>query len=480
MLGMDKLIIACYFFFIQNLGFACDQAPTDINRNDQNLGPSRDQDSIGYCYAFSAADLYEQWLKKNNYIPADQHISGFALGLADHAQAWDERTRQFNNLGILRNTNLRELTNYRGQRQLELDTLNEQFVNQVRQSMNNLPEYPLFTDRLAYFRTLAQDHQEKANLRTELEATLASMEQSVLENNPNLALEQQRLIQLKADIEHQWGIIIGFVDFTHTDILQSDTGLRVQGGKSEELLAEHWNSICYESEVSSSDIHVKNLYENYRELYAGSSATPDDLSGAIGFLNSLSHEDRNQCANFMMATTLFPGLPFQDLTSFTNWVGQGNFQGSMIQQFLNESCTRKSPPVQPEINITKITSNITFPIRNNENVLQAIDNAITSGKVASIGYNSSILFGDLSPETFGPHESVIVGKANLCGEEAYILRNTYGEEFCDYARSEFKSNESNQFQGALSLTYQCDDQGNFIIPKNLLKDGLYSATTISN
>lgn len=460
----------------------CNEAPTDIRRNDEHLGPTRDQDSIGYCYAFSAADLYEQWLKKNGHMPLDQHVSGVGLGLVDHSQAWDERTRRFNSLGLARNTNLSEISSQTRDRQRELDALRESVPQRIRQGMSELPEYPNFVERLTQYRALGDEDPQKAALRSELEATLSSMEQSVVQNDPTLATDQRRQFELESNIESQWAVT-GLFDFEETDVNQfRDQGLSIQGGKSDELLQNHWNSFCFESEVNSSDLDVRRLYESYRELYEGMTATPDDLSGGLGFLNSMNHEDRNQCANFTMATTMFPGLPFQDLESFTAWVGQGNLQGSVVQGFLNEACRRKAPPVQPQIAVTTISEYPTFPITGNENVLEAIESSLSEGKIASIGYNVDILFGDMrnGQYEFLGHESLVVGKANLCGAESYIVRNTYGEEMCDYTKNLFDNNPRNIYRLAFSETYQCDDQGNFIIPKRTLRDAIYSATTISN
>lgn len=59
------------------------------HNNDQFLGPTRDQDSIGYCFAYAGADLYEHWLKKKGLMDKKEHVSAMAMGMKTHKQSWD-------------------------------------------------------------------------------------------------------------------------------------------------------------------------------------------------------------------------------------------------------------------------------------------------------------------------------------------------------------------------------------------------------
>ncbi|MBP9681992.1 MAG: hypothetical protein KBD76_11345 [Bacteriovorax sp.] len=59
------------------------------HNNDQFLGPTRDQGSIGYCYAYAGADLYEHWLKKKGLMDKKEHVSAMAMGMMYHKRSWD-------------------------------------------------------------------------------------------------------------------------------------------------------------------------------------------------------------------------------------------------------------------------------------------------------------------------------------------------------------------------------------------------------
>ncbi|MBU6376837.1 MAG: hypothetical protein KGQ59_12620, partial [Bdellovibrionales bacterium] len=86
----------------QNKGPACDvhdgtkRQVRDVRNHAQTkdasgklkpvLSRTRDQNDMGYCYAYAAADMLEVWLKKKNQMPQDQNVSALAMALHDQSK----------------------------------------------------------------------------------------------------------------------------------------------------------------------------------------------------------------------------------------------------------------------------------------------------------------------------------------------------------------------------------------------------------
>ena len=72
-----------------------DGVARNLLRNDQYLGPVRDQGDTGQCSAYAASDMLEVWLKSKGRLPIDQYLSGLGLGLNHHSTRWRRRAAQY-------------------------------------------------------------------------------------------------------------------------------------------------------------------------------------------------------------------------------------------------------------------------------------------------------------------------------------------------------------------------------------------------
>lgn len=495
-----------------------------IKSNDKNLPPSRDQDSIGYCYAYATADMYETWLKSKNYIDNSESISAVALGLADHKENWDKRTQEFN---LIKSAPAASLES----RYQESSALYEN-LKQIK-AEHSAAQSKLISEKYSQevavikelFSSESEADKEKANiLQKELKAKINS-EEEIKEIVARFAAASQQLNQSGPPIA-----ISSVYDIREANVANPDNKLRVQGGQSQKLLEKLWDSYCFESEVSSKDLQIKKVYTDYRDLLDDSSITPDSINRALGYINSDNFEERNTCASLAITQSIFQNLPFSSPEEFKKFIDSSDPQRSLVQQILEKSCKPKAPPVKPSIKSVAV-SEVTVPVQNNEKVLAAIDSALELGQIASVGYNVNILLTPDSTE-LGAHESTIIGSAKLCGEEAYILRNTYGVESCKNFQGKYLKKAQNnlpinmefatclvdtqeksakkypncsdnkclsakgnfekelldtcyairdKYQSEnIELPYACDSKGNFIIPKTKFKKGVYLANYIDN
>ncbi len=495
-----------------------------IQRNDQNLSALRDQDSIGYCYAFASADMYEAWLKSKNFMKKEDSVSAVAFGLADHKDNWDKRTQEFNLIKPAPEASLES-------RYQESSELNEKLL-EIR-SEHSAAQSKLLQEKFAQDVTLIKqllgsesdvDKERGKSLQNELRAKVNS-EEEIKEITERFATTSQQLTQSGAPIT-----ISSVYDIREIHVANPDNKYKVQGGQSQKLLGKLWDSYCLESEVSSKDLEIKKVYTDYRDLLDDASITPDSINRALGYINSDNFEERNSCASLAITQSIFQNLPFSSPEDFKSFIDSSDPQRSLVQQMLEKSCDPKSPPIKPSIKSVGVEK-VSIPVQNNEKVLAAIDSALELGQIASVGYNVNILLTPNSTE-LGAHESTIVGTAKLCGEDSYILRNTYGAESCknfqarylkkaqeklpvnmefatcilDYQEKSAKkfSNcndnkclstkgnfEKEQLDSCLAirdkfysenikLPYACDEKGNFIIPKTNLKNGVYLANYIDN
>lgn len=496
-----------------------------VKINDQFLGPTRDQDSIGYCYAYATADMYEHWLKSKNYMAKDQSVSAVALGLLDHKDNWDKRTEEFNQIKPAPQTSL-------DQRHQESNALYEQAKN-LKSEYSQLQQKIIkekYADVVQEIQSLKQSSKEED--QSKAAALLKDLNQK-LKSEDSIKKIIEKFEQVNAELSQTgYPVTISSVyKIEEKDVFNKENKTPVQGGQSQKLLNKLWNNYCFESEVNSKDIEIKKVYTSYRDLLDQSSISPDTLNTALGYINSENFEERSTCASFDLTKSIFASLPFQGPEEFKQFIDSADPQKSLVQQLLQKSCSPKAPPKKPEIVTAKVAT-VTVPMDDNQDVLTAIDKAIDSGQIASVGYNVNIL---LSPELneLGAHESTIIGKAKFCGEEAYVLRNTFGAEAChqflnrymkhareklpvdmefascvldmqEQSKQKFKNcstgnclsskgtfeqeklllcldiRDRNTDQQQLKVPYSCDDKGNFIISKNYFQKGVYLANYISN
>ncbi|MBU6376785.1 MAG: hypothetical protein KGQ59_12360, partial [Bdellovibrionales bacterium] len=235
-----------------------------------------------------------------------------------------------------------------------------------------------------------------------------------------------------------------------------------------------------------------------------------------------------------------PSVETQDLKAILAKIKSEDPQdfNSPFQELLKSACKEKKLPPRPKIQ-TEHVNNLVWPLeKNNEKVVTLIESGLSKGEVVGISYHHSILDTD-SREGYRPaqfnedrHASVILGDMKVCGEEYYILRNSWGSRMCKTDRADFDRAFSNQaaseaFVKSLSdledqkarcdqitegfdkkgwstesryeslkkacmeaviterarrvnVPFFCDEQDNYVIRKDYLKRGIFGATVLSD
>jgi hypothetical protein len=358
------------------------------------------------------------------------------------------------------------------------------------------------------------------------------------------------LDQMDEEIRRRQNTIEGYLDLIETlqDQINEIDGsslddLVPSGGFTSQALNNSWPKVCWESEVSSRDARIKEIYEQERELFSSMAFTPNNLAAVLGniaLVEDAQSQPQAACGYYHVFKSMFPGLPFNDSNTMMDFFTRLDLRSNMFDDILDQSCEEKSLPTRPVAH--SITVNHTHPIQNNnDDVFAKIDETLEKGDIAGISYRSSLFSKNdfASEESSDYHASVLVGKMNVCGEEHYILRNSWGQDSCERNQRHFQSteitpeesqqvrrdesvcrveresflniespkcpggeaglscreellNESNMFYGSCMRTiaaekyekqnhqYFCDDDGNFIVSKDYLKSATYSVDFISN
>jgi hypothetical protein len=557
---------------------------SDEKNNGEQLGPTRNQDSVGFCYAYAAADMTEAWMKKNGHMSVDQNVSAMAMALQyeeggnqfakglDSYRGQMQRREQMS--GALAGYNeevarmREELTELEDERYRALKSIslnkrsdmqkNEQSVARGSRGAGHSKNQSLGNSGEEIARKISENKLYQG-MKKVAEDVLKKAREMQSEHNTSAGTSTPRgsqesgalsLDQMDEEIRRRQNTIEGYLDLIETlqDQINEIDGsslddLVPSGGFTSQALNNSWPKVCWESEVSSRDARIKEIYEQERELFSSMAFTPNNLAAVLGniaLVEDAQSQPQAACGYYHVFKSMFPGLPFNDSNTMMDFFTRLDLRSNMFDDILDQSCEEKSLPTRPVAH--SITVNHTHPIQNNnDDVFAKIDETLEKGDIAGISYRSSLFSKNdfASEESSDYHASVLVGKMNVCGEEHYILRNSWGQDSCERNQRHFQSteitpeesqqvrrdesvcrveresflniespkcpggeaglscreellNESNMFYGSCMRTiaaekyekqnhqYFCDDDGNFIVSKDYLKSATYSVDFISN
>lgn len=555
---------------------------SDERNNGGQLGPTRDQDSVGFCYAYAASDMTEAWLKKNGHMPANQNVSAmamalqyeeggnqFAKGLDDYRSQMTRREQISGNLAGFNEEVARmreELARTQEERYRLLKAQsNGQATNQNKEPAESrggqesgtnsaTSNKSALSGKLSVkksdkaMKQIAEDILKNAEDMNSNAAGRSSRGGTTSERGPQQgsgeSIEEmdERIRRMQNTINGYMDLIEQLQDRINEIDRTSLDALVPSGGFTAQALNNSWPKICWESEVSSRDNRIKEIYENNRELFSSMAFTPDNLAtvlGNIALVEDAQSQPQSSCGYYQIMKSMFPGLPFRDSQTMMDFFTRLDLRSNMFRDILDESCGEKNLSTQPVAHSTKV--NHEHPIQNNDHIFAKIDETLEKGDIAGISYRSSLFNKNdfASEERKDYHASVIVGKMKVCGEEHYIVRNSWGQDSCKTHQQYFQSTEfsmdemvesmraesvcrveRDDFQnaeypkcagGEAGMTcreeilresemfyracmtriavpkyekqnhqFFCDKQGNFIVSKGYLKSATYSMDYISN
>ncbi len=445
------------------------------NKNDQNLSPTRDQDSVGHCYAYAAADLLENWMKKKNMMPAKENISALGLALVYKKDDYIAKAPEYAAAAMKKDL--------LAPKYKELQEKNKKLTDEI------------------------------SDLNKKLLETVSLQEKDML----NLKIQEQTkdldfLNSVYSELEKQ------FYQEDHT----------IPEGGYPEVISSVWPLICYESEVNSRDEFLAEVLDAQYHSYSYY-AESNTLLGLLNFLSIEPYVDKpNYCVMSDISLSIFPGLSGSNVDLY-NVLLEVSKEPDLLYRLVKESCKDKKLGQSPKI-ISKYT-NGNFPISNNAEAISNIDLALSKGKLSMITYRSQLLDQEnLENTNEDDHASVIVGDGKICGEDFYILRNSWGKDACkdgqdtlqstrdsvqktkkncelqakNEAEFKFKNCKGNhcvkeklkekkryyaeciESAGIVDMTfpkhlpYFCDEQGNYYIKKNYFKKYIYESATIAD
>lgn len=460
----------------------------DYLNNGQDLGPTRDQDSVGWCYAFAAADLTQQWLQKNPKVnfPQSQHLSPVPFAINN------ERTEG-------------EILAYNASlhRHLLQSAEHEEALNEINIRLDEL------------------------KLRKE------ELEKNSIVSNELAGLNQG--IQYYALLKKSMHQSVGGID-------------NVPGaGYSAVSIYSPGKRLCFESEINSRDEALSQAASSYQNIMMDSNLLTSNTSSiqirevfeGLSYL-SFSKDQTVRCDFDNLIRQVIPKSTGEDLNSLWSAIEEMQPYEDIFDEIVDRACEDKVPleDALNDLNLEIQRQSQNIPMEDNSKLFAQIDTTLANGHIASVSYRSSIFdTNDLQNNVNDFHESVIIGSLNICGNKHYILRNSWGEQSCQTKRAQFQapadeqtlidqnyasceqqareiieskygdykcqqlrspmSNDEQSINACFSdrielrsqcssqansqrqklAPFTCDDRGNFIVTKEQLAKGLYGVTS---
>jgi len=424
---------------------------TNYIKNDQHLGPVKDQDSTGFCYAFAGADMVEVWLKNKKSLSKNQSVSPMGIGLNYHKKDWESKTADFQILAIKRdllapkiNSIRSKISETRDKRYKNRDEYNQLLdthmkkhpkngeLNKLRDRMTNPDQDELMIKSQNKMATYRELQNSISGLRDKIENEI-KQSPAFLADTKDI---DEEIIDLEKADEHFHNLLWKL----KAEIRGADEDIP-KGGITKDALEQAWPSMCLEAEVNSRDEEIKRVYDSYREMLENSSYTPNNFQDTLGYLYSTRYSpDQIDCSYFQFTKALFPRLPYENPSDFYKFISKLNVYDNIFDSLLKKSCSKKDFKPKPIIVEEKIPHFL--PLNDNSKIFDHIDKGLVSGNIATISYRSNILNQenlDKDDDTY--HASTIVGSMNLCGEPFYVLRNTWGKYACKEKNRNYRSSK---------------------------------------
>lgn len=554
------------------------QANVTYKKNDSELSPVRDQDSIGWCYSYSSADLYEQWIKDKNIVTDNsKSISpmGIALGYETNDDYSDSRKqfselRDYNEQRTRRDRNIASKRDEISNMQSQADVLNGRMAYREDNLLSQDPTARRTKADLEELRSALNGPNPESHTEVFAKHGIEIQEQSELENIPvvpqHILEAESKLDMLKNQLRLQGRLLMSEDEEAramqdqliqlNSDINQATMELNQilsesqispnldfpEGGFTNDAIqrAHRDDYMCFEDEFNSRNLQLRDLVQrytnNYHYLREHNSSNIKEIMKELYRLNG-NGEYMEYCSKDLFLRALFPGLEGDLSNLIENLNSEKTFE-EYYRTLIAGACTESDSLDIPGPDIRRnYAGTQEYPINKNESqndeVFEVIDESIENGRIAEISYLASILDndnGDGYDSSY--HSSVITGKATVCGEDYYILRNSWGEGACESSvrgfksskeedpsfRDEFKACEKrvddeyyrdfpncedeeckdrvtekmdNDWEACLAdfnakknervqMPFFCDGDGNYIISREHLKTGAYEANYITN
>jgi hypothetical protein len=487
---------------------------------DQYLPPIRDQDSIGHCASYAAADSFQHWLKKRKLMPEDKNISATGAALQHYLASgiWKKTEDRIKDKA-LKGSHFREaviqLKNEYQKEQEVLDHLNREYKSLLDHNVEHMRLMSAIQNNfngsgqlLAKLNFQLEQLKHKLNL----EPPFKNLKKKIIKSEKKVADSLHRLNFLYASIRPSFKS-------------NEKGGMIPEGALTEKVIENLGERFCYDSEISD-DLTMAMDYQKYKDLTALYNDVYDFLgddhfhTGFGQILGDIIYEthysrktkEHSPCYPYLITKTLFPHLPINSPSEYSAFIRQIGEKSMIIPFFINASCPQRSLKIKPQME--------TLYSKESKALEAHIDKGLKKGELVTIGFLSTILEA-ADEEAFksvpfdNHHAALIIGTTQYCQKKFYTLRNSWGEESCQAHVDNFSFNKapsinenyrqclleysigSSEFLNKKEeecrkkrfldiqkkrehLPFFCDEQGNFIIESEYLLKGSYSAGFIKN
>ncbi len=377
-----------------------------------SMGPTRDQDSVGSCYAYAATDMYEHYLKKNGMIATSKKKENVLSSLAVDIQVQS---------------------------------------NEIQEKIKSTRDY-VQTNSYSIQVTLGEIEKIKKRIAAGVE---------VEKNLKDLKTNEDWLLQLKKDSPV-------FVDGN----LKVEVKYG-EGGQTAQALDILRKNYCLESEVASRDQGLRKKIET--KNLASTSTMPKNFKEILALLlgNGDPKDNLDRCLDLSLIKDVFPGFTNTDLARVQQLMKRDeNARLNPLLALLEAACPQKNTTMPETVHF--IVEDPSYPVKGNDALFETLDQLLDAKGTAVVNLHAAI-FGDYAgtPRNDDWHSVSIVGAGTVCGRPHYILRNSWGAGACQRAREDFVTTGTDANTRA---PFGCDADGNFIIEKSALKRGAYEVT----
>lgn len=154
----------------------------------------------------------------------------------------------------------------------------------------------------------------------------------------------------------------------------------------------------------------------------------------------LYDNDAHKCIALNLVNSIFPGSHFKNISDLLGFLEDHPLEKNLITALTDRACSKKNLPLKmPDFDTDELKDNEpNIPIGDNK-IFNKIEEGLKKGRIVSIAYSADIFNNGISKTSKVDHGSTIIGDMKLCDEEYYILRNTWGKESCENKLSSFLS-----------------------------------------
>lgn len=212
------------------------------------------------------------------------------------------------------------------------------------------------------------------------------------------------------------------------------------------------SGLCLEQDLPSNDFKfcTNSIYNDFL----------NNLLSVVREKRLDSELDSNKCFSSDLEAA-FPGANISMIRSHMNRHGS-----KKLVEFLYEQQCKKLSFSGIKLNVSALNSGRW----QKDVIMKALDDSISKGEPAGVGYNYNLLNGE---EGMGGHASLVVGRRTNpdSGKCEYLIRNSWGKN-CDQREGEDLTCHKNCDSSG------CRYSGHFWVSDSKLKDSILGVTTI--